>query len=679
MLGEAVTRTRRPSRISVAAVVLAVAAFPLMRPSLLGERFAPVALVLVVVSACLVLLADRDRATWLRTSGVLFVFLGAAQLWAVFRAPYNGIGVSAMITGSVTMLVTVAAFAFLFADRDRTTMFLRSVLWLLAIVSASSLVSAAMAVAGVSIALFEVPITADVTATVYFPLTPTSGVQSVFGFEIPRLTGLGREPGWMAMYAALAWLLWPRVFGVRLRAWRFVLLFGVLTPLSTAGFGIFVVVATFELFLRPRAGASPAVGYFRQLLGVALFLAAIWLSVSAPVLGLEAKTVQNAASLSERNAATLDGLRALETLSLGEESASRIPGVNLIAAVAETGWPYSLLVALAILLPLVVLPTRREALAPIAVIFLTLLLAQPPNESTAVFVFALAAYAISTSPPVAPGSAESRTLGGRAGVVPTMAGGGYRSVGVSGMRMSASGPRRAWTYVGVGVLAAAVALASVIALQPRPVTAATGEREVPGVEDFAGEIPDPTVAVFIGDSYTAGAGGTRGGFVSLVAQGQEWRAVNLGRGGTGYVPKPDQDPAQAQLACARDYCESYPESIGAAVDADPDVVFVSGGRNDLSADPATAAAAATAFFTDLRAALPTARIVVLAPLWDSAPAPAELDALGEAVRTGAELIDAEYLDIGQPLEGHPEWISPDGVHPNDAGYAAIATAVSATL
>ncbi|MDN3496514.1 SGNH/GDSL hydrolase family protein [Planococcus sp. APC 4015] len=658
MVGGSVPRVAE--RAGVATVVLALAAFPLLRPNILGERFTAWGLALVVGAAFLVVVESRGRTRWSRPAGIMIVLLGAAHLWALFRVPYNGVGIVASIVGTVSILIAVSAFAYVLAEPGRAVLFVRGLLLIIAVMSVSSVVTLAMVVLGLPLAMFSFPITPDVSATTFFPFTVTSGAQFVFGVEIPRFTGLGREPGWMAMYGAVAWLLWPRVFGRRLRVLRAMLIVGILATLSTAGFGIFVVVAAFDLFLRPRPRAGLTAGYFRQLFGVIVFGMAIWLAVTAPVVGLEAKTTQNAASLSERNAATLDGLRALQQFSLGEESDSRIPGVNLVAAVAETGWPYSLLIALAILLPLAVLPSRRDV-APIAVVFLTLLLAQPPGESTTVFVLVLACCAVAALPHPRPPAAQTVAPPRPGASVPVYAAG------------------RRWPYAVVVASMVAVVALSAFALVPREVPAAAATKAPATVDDFARPVAPPTVAVFVGDSYTAGAGSERGGFVPIVARGREWQAINLGRGGTGFVTKPGQDPAQAQVACGSDYCESYIEMIPAAVEADPDVVFVSGGRNDVGTDPALAADAVEEFFDALRAGLPDARLIVLSPLWDSDEPPSELALLATAVRSSALAVGAEYVDIGQPLQGRLDYISDDGVHPDDAGYAAIATAVSAAL
>ncbi|GAB2832643.1 SGNH/GDSL hydrolase family protein [Microbacterium insulae] len=662
------TPTASRSPVSIAAVVLALAAFPLLRPSILGERFTEWGVALIAVAAFLVLVQSRARPHLARAAIVVIVLLTAAQAWAIFRVPYNGIGLAATLTGTVTILLAVSAFALVLADADRARMLARGLLVGIAVMSVSSFVTLVMAIVGAPVLLFTFPITADVEASVYAPFTITSGAQWVFGIEIPRFTGLGREPGWMAMYAAVAWFVWPHVFGRRLVVLRAFLLVGIVATLSTAGFGVFVVVAAVELIVRPRNGAGLVWAYLRQVAGVALLVLAVWLAVAAPVVGLEAKATQNAASLSERNAATLDGLRALQSLSLGEESDSRIPGVNLVAAVAETGWPYSLLIALAVLLPLAVTAQWRRAAAPVAVIFLTLLLAQPPGESTLVFVLvilacAIAALPLDDSPP------RRRLSAGASAPAPT----------VWAHARGRSTPRTVGALVLTGAAAVAVVALATAALLPRPVPVASEPRPPVTAEDFARPAVEPVVAAFIGDSYAAGAGSTQGGFVPLVARGREWRTVNLARGGTGFIERPDQDAAAARVACGQDYCESYPEMIPSAIEADPDVIVVSGGRNDLIADPAEAALAVDRFFLELRETFPATAIYVISPLWDSSRPPVALVPLEEAIRRNAEAIGATYLDIGQPLAGRPELISPDGIHPNDAGHAAIATAVAEAL
>jgi lysophospholipase L1-like esterase len=179
----------------------------------------------------------------------------------------------------------------------------------------------------------------------------------------------------------------------------------------------------------------------------------------------------------------------------------------------------------------------------------------------------------------------------------------------------------------------------------------------------------PLVAI-LGDSYESGLGTTRESarWSSLVATRNGWLEANLGRGGTGFVT------TAGSGGCGLPVCPTITDMASAAVAAKPDIVLVSGGRNDGAATPAVQAAIETTIAA-LRAGLPNARIVVISPMWDSStpgPALASMEAW-EAASAGAH---AAQLVPGAAswLTGHPEWIA-DGVHPNDQGYAQIATRV----
>ena len=175
----------------------------------------------------------------------------------------------------------------------------------------------------------------------------------------------------------------------------------------------------------------------------------------------------------------------------------------------------------------------------------------------------------------------------------------------------------------------------------------------------------PTVA-FLGDDYTTGTGASAKAerFTTLVCKRLGVTEQNFGADGAGYA-----SPSAAG---------AYLSRVAQVVAAKPDVVVVSGGRNDVLDNADTVAAHATALFTTLHAELPNAVLVAVAPFWgDSAPQ-AALARIADSIRRAVEAAGGTYLDIADPLRGHPEWMA-DAADPNDAGYAAIATALESKL
>lgn len=192
----------------------------------------------------------------------------------------------------------------------------------------------------------------------------------------------------------------------------------------------------------------------------------------------------------------------------------------------------------------------------------------------------------------------------------------------------------------------------------------------PRSESRAASPQQAPVAVFIGDSYTAGAGGDGTTWTALVAAAEGWQEVNLGRGGTGFIA------ASGPEGCGDEYCPPFPEMVTDAARHDPDVVVVSGGRNDGELDNRVAIQET---FEALREALPGARMIATSPMWDDSPYPASMTSMGQAVRVAVESVGGFYLDLGSPLEGQPELLDDDGVHPNAEGYKVLAEAVIAAL
>jgi lysophospholipase L1-like esterase len=176
----------------------------------------------------------------------------------------------------------------------------------------------------------------------------------------------------------------------------------------------------------------------------------------------------------------------------------------------------------------------------------------------------------------------------------------------------------------------------------------------------------PHHVVFLGDGYTADGGSDAAHrFPVLVGAAEKWDVQVVSCELASYASTGN---------CGSDYAGLIPKIAA----SHPDIVVITGGRNDV-ANASGTAAAATAFFTQLSTALPGATVYAVSPLWDDDPADAALGTVQQSVQAAAAASGATYLDIGEPLRGHPELVKSDGVVPNNAGNAAIAQAIEGKL
>jgi lysophospholipase L1-like esterase len=143
-----------------------------------------------------------------------------------------------------------------------------------------------------------------------------------------------------------------------------------------------------------------------------------------------------------------------------------------------------------------------------------------------------------------------------------------------------------------------------------------------------------------------------------------WTEVNMGLGGTGYL---------AQYWSKGKLNVNYP-GVLQTVNFQPDIVIVSGGRND-QWKPMTSATIYW-FYASLRQKFPAAQLFATSPIWGaSRKPPAKIALLQSSVQTATRANGATYIDLGNPLVGHPEYMAKDGLHPNARGHAAIANAL----
>ncbi|BDI23316.1 SGNH/GDSL hydrolase family protein [Herbiconiux sp. L3-i23] len=184
----------------------------------------------------------------------------------------------------------------------------------------------------------------------------------------------------------------------------------------------------------------------------------------------------------------------------------------------------------------------------------------------------------------------------------------------------------------------------------------------------AAEVPGgsgPLVA-FYGDSYTLGTGASSYDerWSTVISAERGWREFNPSVNGLGFVNNRSL------------YGEDSGDLPSLIIEQDPDIVFVTMGLNDnFSYDRASEKIEAQidADLTRLHDALPDARFIVVEPFWYTDERPESLEVISGWVADAADRIGADHIEgASHWIEGHPEWMASDGLHPNDDGYAEMA-------
>lgn len=388
-------------------IVLLTAIF-LSRPNVLGESYSFFATCIVSALAVVAVVRARGQARISEHALSILVLLALSSTWVIFRAPYSNPPTLELVRGEILNFITVVAWAVAVGTFRLQRQILRLVIAIVLIQSASQLVTNGFALIGFPGMVLGQFGTGEYVALVRFPISIDVGEIYVGGAHVPRLAGLGREPGWMSMYAAFAWFAWPLV-GRPTLVGRLILIGGLLSPVSTAGFGVFVVVLGIEVLRRAAGSSRPLRAYFGVLGSLLIVTLCIYTALYAPVFGLNAKSTQSAASLSERDLSTSNGIEALKSFSLGERVDYPRSDINLIAAVASKGWIYGLLVLAILLVPVLLSGNRWRVLPCVLVLTLTILLAQPPGGSVFVIVLTMILASLPILP-VSRGSSFSRPL-----------------------------------------------------------------------------------------------------------------------------------------------------------------------------------------------------------------------------------------------------------------------------
>lgn len=182
---------------------------------------------------------------------------------------------------------------------------------------------------------------------------------------------------------------------------------------------------------------------------------------------------------------------------------------------------------------------------------------------------------------------------------------------------------------------------------------------------------DGPVVAFYGDSYTSGMGASDPSkrWSTIICEQRGWSEFNPSVVGLGFV-------ANRHMIGDGD----LPSLI---IEQDPSIVIVAMGLNDTFSFDFAATEIKQQISADLErlsAGLPDARVIVVEPFWYADEPPDSLDTIASWVRDAAADIDADYIaGASRWMQGHPEWMSWDGLHPNDEGYAELARRMDAEL
>ncbi|MCU1412971.1 MAG: hydrolase family protein [Microbacteriaceae bacterium] len=177
-----------------------------------------------------------------------------------------------------------------------------------------------------------------------------------------------------------------------------------------------------------------------------------------------------------------------------------------------------------------------------------------------------------------------------------------------------------------------------------------------------------TRVAFYGDSYTLGIGASAPSkrWSSIICAQRGWSEFNPSVNGLGFIRNRGSLDVPAEVIAER-----------------PDIVFITMGLNDnFSYDVAASNIHGQIGFDfrRLRAALPYARFIAVEPFWYTDVLPESVAVISGWVQRAAADIRADYIPgASHWIEHHPEWMAPDRLHPNDAGYTHLAAEMDAAL
>lgn len=224
----------------------------------------------------------------------------------------------------------------------------------------------------------------------------------------------------------------------------------------------------------------------------------------------------------------------------------------------------------------------------------------------------------------------------------------------------------------VAVLTAGMLL-TLVACAAEP-SAATGEPTLsapalhPASTPTSSPQAPPLRVVALGDSVMSGFGlSPDEAWPELLGARADLDLVNLACAGDGFVVTGDCGTA-------------YSGFVPAVAALQPQLILVESSSNDFWEDGDEIRTDTADTVWALHDAAPDARIVGLSTIWNDDPnVPDDTTVTSDALRDAVDAVGGIFVDVGQPLVGHPEWMQPDDVHPTPRGQRAIEQTVMSAL
>ena len=174
----------------------------------------------------------------------------------------------------------------------------------------------------------------------------------------------------------------------------------------------------------------------------------------------------------------------------------------------------------------------------------------------------------------------------------------------------------------------------------------------------------------IGDSIMKGFGLTPAdAWPELISATNGWDLTTLACDGAGFLAPGNPDE------CGNTFVDISRSSAA----LHPDLIIIQGSSNDFGESNSQLLAATGTALSLLRSEFPNAEIIGLSTVWSETEPPAQLADINSQVQQAVTAVGGHYLDIGQPLGGHPELMQDDDVHPTVAGQVLLARTIQAAI